>query len=196
VIVDDDLEEQVRQVFGKVVSHLALYARSTTMTPADGWYQELLGGTLGNERPLTLINHPFVCQRGAVRADVAPGLDLATLRRDVTVCPAHTYARGEPGGCAMHPVVAAGDLAAWALGGPDAVVRRKGSGWSSQVFDAWRHTLVNFSNAITLFDKQQATYPQRREIGMYLPPLDPTDPRAVHTSMALLVRPKRQRRRP
>lgn len=142
--------ENVTDVFRKVIQHLALYARDTSVGDFD---QDSVNYMMVEEA-LTLIHHPFVCARGHVRVDVRPRIDLASMRQDVTVCPAHTYDNGPT--CHMHPCVSAAHLAAWALAGPEAFTSRKpGPGWSSQVFDQWRMMLVHFSAAIAEFDQAQ-----------------------------------------
>ncbi len=151
-------EANVSDAFRKVVSHLALTARDMNNATTSA---ALMSNQLAQRSKITEVPHPFVCEKGYVRNDLSPNIDLSIMVREVTICYAHTYEdlRPKPGECCrLHPVVDDGQLAAYALGGPEAVATsettRQRHGFDPKVFDAWSRFMASFALAVREHDRK------------------------------------------
>lgn len=150
----------VYDTFQKVLAFCGLWARS------DSVYDPLGPSSwsfvaFASPGP-TLVPHPFVCERGYVRADVEPAVEVGVMITDLVVCKTHSYeALGSAAErCRMHPVVDAGQLAAWALGGVEAVRTRQTPrtrhGYDKHVYQAWEAMTGHFRKAVLEHDARLA----------------------------------------
>lgn len=140
-------------VFSRVISHLALYARDLSAKVYES--EELVSLELNNGIDTT-VQWPFICAYGHVRHDVKPPIDVGGMVRNVMRCGLHSY---DPGGptCKLHPVCDDGIIAAYMLGGAEAVVGMQAKwAYARHIFTAWRAVLDSFAHTIIAHDKRMS----------------------------------------
>lgn len=137
-------------VFSKVIGFLALYARDLT---AGVYRDEDLVNLELNDGIDTTVQWPFICQRGTIRHNVRPPVDIGAMVRTVQRCNLHSYGDGPK--CKMHPVVDDGIIAAYMLGGPDAVSGMQAKwAYAPHVYQAWVGVLTHFGHMIIAHDRR------------------------------------------
>lgn len=141
-------DPDVFEVFSTVLTTLGTYARDTWEGSAGG-----VGNGAG-DAGVPALDFPFVCERGYVNAGFGVPAQVGWMRHHVLYCADHTYGENK---CKRHPVVEPGILAAFQLGGPEAVrttreLQIRGR-FDKQVWQLWSSIVGKFRDAVVEYDR-------------------------------------------
>lgn len=185
-------------VFAKLIPELALHARDADVNPS------FIGGAIG-----PYVRHPFICERGVVVCGLEPYADIRAMCRGLLECDRHSFVDEGKGGerarcCRRHPVVSDGLLAAFSLGGPEAVVTgrlvpNRPQSYYPEVWEHWQRVLTAFTKAVCEYERSllQASDEHIKVVHrsphkyMEIPTMDAE----VQRGLTLKIRPKSHQRK-